>query len=236
MYMYPDTDDLAVQHYVMTKEWHDCKLESIYLNKVITLLNRNDNNTLLDAGCGKGRLLPIFAPIFKKIVAIDPDSSRLSAAEESWQNMAIQHDCEIEFHKTLIQDFYSRLLFDCILCSHVLNHIKTSEINRVMLKFNSLLKKNGKLILLATNCKGEEDTYSLLNNKTGEEIIVSLSEFDQCIDSNDQHFLPTYLFTEKTLKTLLCNNGFEIIFSGKYHGYPKTRGDNFIFATKVGNI
>lgn len=231
--MYPDIDDILVTTRVLTEDFNDGGLEDQYFELAIQLLAQNDKNFLLDAGCGKGRFLPLFARVFNNIIAIDPDPDRLRASETLWRNIEEHRNCSVKFQNEFIQTFISDVLFDCILCSHIIQHVKTDDVEKILFKLNDLLRPKGKLFLLTTNWPESNDSaFSIIDSASDKEQLVTENEFNEYIEAQNIHCLLAQYFSERILTDLLQNAGFEIIFIKKYHGYPKTRGDNFIFAEK----
>ena len=228
MYKYPDHNDKNLSKNVINKDWEDFGLEDKYIAEAINKSQKNCRDHLLDAGCGHGRLIPFFEKIFKTIIAIDPDHDRLTVAQKKFSSRT-----NIEFFNTFIQDFYFNHSFDFVVCSHVIQHISTEEVFLVLKKLHSLLKTNGHLMLSTTNWPDDTDQFEIRNTINNSFKIVSDQEFNACAKNCDQH-LPTRHFSEKTLLKILETSNFNIVFSKKYHGFPKVRGDNFILAKKMG--
>ena len=229
MYRYPDPDDENFNKNIITPEWDDGNLEKLYLEESIKLISPDNRVNFLDAGCGRGRLLPIFGDIFKRGVAVDPDVKRLQDAIGVTKEFDPKK-CAIKFSNVSVQKFETDETFDCILCSHVIQHVATNDIAIILKKIRDLLKKsNGKLILSTTNWKEKDDIFYVIHSLNNKQKVVSQIEFDECVEQNND-WLPVRYFTERSLRQLLENAGFKIIFLKKYHGYPRIRGDNFIFA------
>ena len=228
MYKYPDVDDKNLIKNVMTSDWEDSSnLEEKYINESIQLLPPNLRNLLLDAGCGQeGRLFPYFKNNFKIIIAIDPDIARLSKAKETNRN-----DKNIKYFLSTIENFSYEDKFDFIICSHVIHHMCTYNVKGILQNLYNLMQPHGLLALLTTNWPENEDQFEIRNTLTNHVEIVDEESFNQCVIKNDHH-LPTRHFSEKTLRQLINDVNFKIIFLKKYHGYPKIRGDNFILLKK----
>jgi 2-polyprenyl-3-methyl-5-hydroxy-6-metoxy-1,4-benzoquinol methylase len=234
MYKYPDHNDNYVEKMLITEEWHDGGLEDKYFAECMEIIPEQFKGSLLDVGCGRGRLAPKVVPYFKKIIAIDPDIERLEEAKNVFLNLQKQHpSCkQIDFVNSTIQEFNSSEKFDCILCAHLLHHLTTNSITNTLLKIRSILKFGGFLILQTTNSKETRDQFSIANSITGEYLQVNEQAFNSCIEKND-HYLPTHYFTEETIRKLLENTGYKINMLKKYHAYPKLRGDNFVLAVSL---
>ncbi|OGT05845.1 MAG: hypothetical protein A2103_03725 [Gammaproteobacteria bacterium GWF2_41_13] len=229
MYRYPDIDDMNFSTRIYTPDWDDGGLEYVYLEDCIHHIPERSREVLLDAGCGYGKQLPKLAPYFKKIVAIDPDKNRLEKAKLLAQEQLSQAACRFEFLTTAIQDFNPTYKFDCVFCSQILQHVHTLDAVNMLNKFHDILESRGHLILLTTNCLEREDVFLKVDCTTNEHIPLNEESYNECTLVNN-HYLPTHLFTEKTLREMLIQANFDLIFIKKFNGYPKIKGDNFIFA------
>jgi 2-polyprenyl-3-methyl-5-hydroxy-6-metoxy-1,4-benzoquinol methylase len=230
-YSYPDRNDKCIQKQHSTnKHWNNNGLENKYIKSCIDYLNEDDKNYFLDAGCGEGRLLTKFTRTFKKIIAIDPDIKRLKKAKNKIKSSGKK--VNIKFFNMKLESFKSETFFDCILCSHIIQHVHTETIKKIFEQIKSLLKPNGYLILLTTNWPDNKDQYLLTDLCTLEDFVTNKRKFNEVTHNSDK-FLPTRNFSENTLLNILKEAGFEIIFLNKYNGYPQIRGDNFIFAKYV---
>lgn len=242
MYKYPDVDDKNLTANVINKDWEDGGLEEQYLNECIKSIPIAKRDFLLDAGCGQGRLLHAITPCFKRIIAIDPDVARLEKAkmrsEELCRDLVDKNTDSksflgsIDFFVSTIQDFEAQCMFDCVLCSHIIQHLHTKDVGPFLKIIHSIIKKNGYLILSTTNLPKDEDEFSMTNTLTNDCSLVAEKGFNRCVTVNN-HFLPTRYFAESTLRKLLTDAGFKLLWLKKYHGFPKTRGDNFVFATAI---
>lgn len=224
MYRYPDYDDKNLLTNVINQDWEDCGLEDQYIRESIQKIPEYHRNDLLDIGCGQGRLLPYFKDCFQSIVAIEPDPCRLEDAKK-----ALMLASNIQFIHAFIQQFIFPRRFDFIVCSHLIQHMPTDEIESILSTVLSFMKPHAHLMLSTTNWLDDVDQFEIRNTLNNEFKIVSEAEFNECARVSDRR-LPTRHFSEKTLIQLLTDAQFDILFLKKYHGFPKIRGDNFILA------
>lgn len=224
MYQYPDVDDKNFYEHIKNADWNDGGLEDKYLDECMQYIPVHEREIILDAGCGLGKQIPKLLPYFKQIIAIDPDPDRLEKAKIIFKSA--EH---IKFIAATIQNFFMPNHLNCILCSQILQHVHTQDLAIIFEQFKKLLKSKGYLVILTTNCLADQDEFLKVNCLTNEHIPLTLEAYNECVRVNDIH-LPTRLFTEKTLKKLLDFFGFDIIFLKKFNGFPKIKGDNFIFA------
>lgn len=224
MYRYPDVDDYNFLHNIRNKDWEDGGLEDQYLRECLQVIAVQDRNLVLDVGCGLGKNITKLSPYFNQVVALDPDAERLEKAKSK---AAMPEN--LKFVLASMQEFVTEDIFDCVFCSQIIQHLHTEDVKKILTKFKNILKPKGYLILLTTNCLAAEDEFLKVNCLTNEHIPLTQKAYNECVETNDIH-LPTRLFTEKTLRQLLDAAGFEIIFLKKFNGYPKIKGDNFVFA------
>jgi 2-polyprenyl-3-methyl-5-hydroxy-6-metoxy-1,4-benzoquinol methylase len=178
---------------------------------------KNDDNWLLDAGCGVGRLLPEFVSEFSHVMAIDPDENRLMQAKEFTEKQNISESIVLEVSS--IEDLCFQGQFDAILCSHVLQHIDTALVPIIIEKMRSLLKKQG--IILITTCNsstGYDHFIKNVSNRLGyTEEIISEDEFNSLIVNTRTNLGPVHFFSRNNLEAILEKNGFEIMTFRTFH-------------------
>ena len=109
-YQYPDKDD-ALTAQMINSEYDAAyweKSEEAVLQKAIDALNalhaKHDSKSLLDLGCGKGRLIKTFSHHVDKIVAIEPDKSRFQEADLLVDRLLEESDTDISVINGTIDD------------------------------------------------------------------------------------------------------------------------------------
>lgn len=78
---------------------------------------------LLDLGCGTGRLIPRFAPLFSRVVGLEPDAGRCAEAERLVRENGTDN---AEVHNMALGEYLEACpgtRFGVVLCSHVFQHI-----------------------------------------------------------------------------------------------------------------
>lgn len=220
-YMYPDLKDRITSVLISSKEpykgyWEESENFILDLiKKHISKHIKNKEKSLLDAGCGEGRLTIYFSDCFEHILAIDPDISRLDVAMEEAKRLKISK--KIDFDNGPIEEINEDEKFDVILCSHVFQHVQTSLITKIMEKFRTLMKKSG--LLFITTChstKGEDyfaKDYLEISNFVEE--TIDQDSFNSLVFGINQ--LPLHLFSRGSIEDLLKNSGFKIIDYKVFH-------------------
>ena len=77
-------------------------------------------SSVLEVGCGFGRITQIISPHVGRYVAIDVSQHQIAAAEAKTVN--------VEYHQVALQDFRSDESFDLVLAVEVLMHIPPTQI------------------------------------------------------------------------------------------------------------
>lgn len=109
------------------------------------LLNKYDFESVLDLGCGNGDHSDVFLKAGKRVTALDYGESVY------FKNMKDVPGIEVVV--TDFNEWKSDKQFDCIWCSHVLEH--QLNVNAFLKKLNSLLKSGGVLAISVPPLKSE---------------------------------------------------------------------------------
>lgn len=201
MYTYPDHQDYLTSKMIESIElypgyWKDSE------NRILDIAKNHiqkHHKTLLDIGCGEGRLLWEFEPCFENIIAIDPDTKRLQVAQENAKKKNLSH--KIAFQNTTVDYIDTRV--DAILCSHVLQHISTDYLPVLFSKIKDILHQNGLLIITTCHSTMGEDYYTKQYWQDGlREEHITEDQFNS-LTRNSKNILPHHHFTFNTLNNLV---------------------------------
>ena len=139
----------AYDTYNYPSYWADRKYEhKAEYYAIKTLLDKIPNiKTIIEVGCGHGRLFSSFSYRAKKIILSDPSASCLSLARKN-----ITNDNKVTFMQSSLENLPAKLKHrpsDLVIMVRVLHHIKdTQEAFKVVAK---LLNNNGYFILEFAN-------------------------------------------------------------------------------------
>lgn len=223
-YVYPDINDsLTIQMIGEVEQetgmnWGDG--EQIVLDelmKIIRNYTKKSDSLLVDFGCGEGRLLPEFEKFFEKIIAIEPDKTRLENAIKSTKESNIFD--KTTFINESVENVKIPEPADVILISHIIQHVKPEVVSKIIDKAYMSLKNGGILYLATNNLAGNRDKFTksyrakdkLLESRINREEFISLV-------NNNSGILPIHWFSQKNLIKKLIDDGFEIIYSQTFHG------------------
>jgi len=120
-------------------------VEKLRLKKIIKASQIDENNSVLDLGCGEGFLIS-FLPKVRRVVGIDISQVALKRAREILRN---KPDVQLKWGDAQNLDFPNES-FDKIICSETLEHLPGPK--KAMEEIHRLLKKNG----LAVICVPDE--------------------------------------------------------------------------------
>ena len=134
-YYYPDISDHITLSIIQSKKLDNDFLEKSerkILSSAEEIFRKERFNTLLDLGCGAGRLTVKFSKYFKQVTALDPDKERLRNAKNNIINKNIQNVIYIQapFLETALPEDH----FDVVLCNQIIQHIDTDTLEPMMLK------------------------------------------------------------------------------------------------------
>ncbi|MBF0542894.1 MAG: class I SAM-dependent methyltransferase [Candidatus Riflebacteria bacterium] len=105
-------------------------------------LRRLNLGKTLDVGCGIGRNLQTLS---KESVGVDINRFSVSECRQKGLNAFLPND----FFNLFSAKDSGKNVFDSILFSHVLEHMKESEIPKTIFKYLGFLKNNGKVVFIS---------------------------------------------------------------------------------------
>jgi SAM-dependent methyltransferase len=223
-YFYPDVNDKITAALIKKEEpcegcWEKSEKEILTIIKqtMREQLKKTGGLWLFDAGCGTGRLLHEFEAYFDKILAVDPDVKQIDKAA----NLAKQQEFagKTVFEAVPIEEFnWPRDSIDVILCSHVIQHVRTENVPRILNKFGDLIKKDGLLFIMTTHSSRKTDFFvkDYLNEGEFIEENIDEEEFNSLV-KNDLNVLPLHFFSLNSITKELRDSGFALQDFYSYH-------------------
>lgn len=140
-------------------------------NFIKAILKNSDiaNKTILEIGCGSGRITSDLVKHVKSVVAIDPDSQSLEKAKNTINTK------NVTFLKGSGEDlsFLKDVTFDVVIYSLSLHHIPYKKMKSSLIQATELLKESGKIIIIEPDKKGSLiEAEELFNVGDGNETFV----------------------------------------------------------------
>ena len=206
-YQYPDKADGITLSIVLSKHMATEELdnaENAILSNFGELFREKTFETLLDLGCGKGRLILKFADFFNRVTALDPDENRLCQAKNFLIKNKIQN---VDFIPKTIEDAdLANDSFDVVICNQIIQHVPTSCIEPMMKEVSRVLKKKGVLILTTSHSSRGQDFFLKAYLKNGDVKTAEITEQEfNGLTTNTREILPIHYFYEKTIETYLSS-------------------------------
>jgi SAM-dependent methyltransferase len=228
-YIYPDRHDVLSAAMIRETERSDgywATEERAVLDRLIGWIASMPGGRvrrMLDAGCGDGRLIPVFAPYAEVIVAIDPDAGRVAAARGRVTEAGLTE--QVQLMCTTIEAFIASEPFDIVLCSHIIQHVGTAAAPSILRALARAVAPNGRVAILTARSPDGEDRFvraELVADRHGgtatyREVPIDRAAFDALVSTQDG-VLPIRFFADATLETLLHGAGLEIVDLASFHG------------------
>ncbi len=232
-YSYFDNSSTGINEFVAINEpfrdyWQQS--EDYVLDKLFSeYLVNNKAGSLLDIGCGDGRLSEKIYSHFETIVAIDPDKKRIKNAR---RNIApkILKKTELVVGDFLNVEFPANF-FDCIICCHIIQHIPNRYLKAWFKKIYKLLKPGGVLFLMTSITPAKSDVFVITNNKMQwrkvSQRVFESSYHEKCLIGRQ--------FSENTISKHISK--FKFRSQMYYHAlYRRNFLDNLIFRDRLLNF
>ena len=215
VYKYQDANDL-VPHGAEPVEGYWLRSEEAILKHSDAICDGAGRpRRFLDAGCGDGRLLARFVSRFEQVTAIDCDSERLAAATRTAAAAGIAD--KIQFACIPIE-VYKGGPFKFVLCNHVIQHVSTGVVPKILANCRRLLAEDGLLLLTTTHSKSGHDYFVRVRLENGVPYETQLSEHEfNAYAGWGVPELPVRYVTGRTLRELVESQGFKIVFLRVYH-------------------
>lgn len=213
--------------------------ENFALKLVDKLLKRKYSGRLLDIGCGQGRLLNRFASNFQEIVAVDAVDSRINIAKSAADATGLSN---IIFVNQLFEDCYSTLgKFDVVLCSHVIQHLPTNNLEDIFRYINNVLVVGGIFVLITAHSRSKVDAFMLSKRDSKENNIIQIkfnsdNEFNEFIGRGCSiDMIPTHSFSIDALRKYML--GYRLRNIHCFHSlHNRNILDFVLFRDKIINI
>lgn len=226
-YTYPDTKDccvdIAVRYEPYSGYWEQSEIIILeHASKRLAVSNATcQQRSIFDAGCGDGRLLKHFAPLFGSIVAIDPDPVRLGKAAETAKREGFA--CKSTFENVSLEEYSTAQRYDFVLCSHVIEHVHTFSLGKILESLGQLLLKKGVLLITTSHSRNRDEHFTkiTLHNGAHREEVISEATFNNLATEksfrSDTIVLPIHKLTRKALYRMLNRVGVKIDVFKVYH-------------------
>ncbi|WP_010252728.1 class I SAM-dependent methyltransferase [Acetivibrio cellulolyticus] len=232
IYLYPDRNESITLNLIRESEpYHNYwdKSEGKILDIAIKRIKQLGlDGTMLDAGCGMGRLTLKFGKYFREIHACEPDTERYSVFCKNINKWDMSHKVKPYLGGAEKLEFSE--YFDIIICSHVIQHIQEDIAEKMMASFGRMLKENGLLFITTTHSLEDRVVFcESYMSQSGERIETEISQERFNNLNNEAGILPIKFFACDNIKELIEKHGFDMIDFRVYHNSTSSKLLDSIF-------
>ncbi|WP_236725360.1 class I SAM-dependent methyltransferase [Amycolatopsis orientalis] len=219
-YRYPDTGDHVTGTFIRRHEPYDgywTASEDRALGKVAgqltATLGARAGIKALDAGCGEGRLLPWVARFSADVTAADPDQERLAKARET-----VVEDTRFSFTASPITELDGGP-YDLVVCSHVIQHVPTSDVAPILRRLAGLTAPGGALVLAYSRSPIGQGAFSLDSVEGGEvrSRRIGREQFDKALREGEGPALPVRYLDPAEVAAEAAEAGWRTEWEWTYH-------------------
>lgn len=170
------------------------------------------NKTVVDIGCAIGKWLPVLAPAFKKVYAIDISAENLGIAKKLYPEFT-----NVEYDRVDMSNTRPKMpLCDVGVCINAILTDSLKKRNSFFMNLKKCIKKNGYLILVIPSLESsmlasiirqrwnpDKDADEVIDKKKSGVQLKNILQGNAEID-----YVPTKHYLKEELQLLLGNEGF----------------------------
>jgi len=128
--------------------WHKNKFDALSL-----MMKKGKDKNVLDLGTGSGNFEFIFASKFKKIIGVDYNEEALLFLKSQIIERNIRNIKLVKSDIRKLSEEVLKIKYDYVVLVDVIEHIKITEINKLLINIKNILKRGGKVIVITPNYK-----------------------------------------------------------------------------------
>lgn len=195
---YYDDPAFDYRQYWEKREYED-QAEKLALKKILALIKKKES--LIDIGAGFGRLTPVYAPLFKKCLLVEPSEKLLNVAKKANQQYK-----NLEFKENYVEKLPAEDdSFDVALMVRVAHHL--SDLQAMIQEVKRVLKPGGYFILEFANKIHFKNRLEAIFHLNWRFFTDHTPESLKTKSSSN----PFFNYHPNQIKTLLLSNHFQII-------------------------
>lgn len=209
-YIYKDNDStMATLSAMLTSRMGDetGSHEAAHLDTINLLVSAFSSGSMIDIGCGMGRIIKAAAGKIREIVALEPDATRCD-----WARAEVANHEGVTVLKLMTQDYIAQnpgKQFDLAVLSMVLQHLSTHNCKRLMNDLATLTRPGGFAVVCTTHALEHAKCFTYQHVSQAR---ISEEEFNIYADNSESQDkgLPVHRFSRADLEAIVPQS-FEIV-------------------------
>ncbi len=132
------------RQYWQSREYEN-QAEKMALQRLLGFIPKNQRGKIIDIGAGFGRLTPVYAPLFKKCLLIEPSAKLLKEAKSFCREYS-----HLSFQRSFVEKLpVEESSFDVVLMIRVTHHLQ--DLEKMIAEIKRILKPGGYFIMEFAN-------------------------------------------------------------------------------------
>ena len=174
--------------------------------------------SMLDLGCGMGRLIPEFAALVGSVTGLEPDAERCAQAQRFLRSRGVQNARAV--HADLGGYLASQPetpRFDAVLCSHIFQHFSHATFAGILEDLRRCTGPETVFIFTTTFTQAGENLYTYERFENGARAVTAtdLAGFEKAVAEPDT--LAVCLFSRSWMTDFLKDAGLQVKEFAAYH-------------------
>ena len=173
--------------------------------------------SVLDLGCGCGRLMPRFSALFSSVTGLEPDEERCDAAMELILDKGLENATALCMDLLEYVEEFPNQTFDVVLCSHVFQHMKHETACAILEGLKHVMGPDTVCLFTTTFTDERRNRYTEEYLQDGERNVLETDEtgFDRAVDDPDK--LAVCLFSRPWMERFFASCGLKTRIFQAYH-------------------
>lgn len=232
-YRYPDKGDrltiALINNEYDNKAWQEseARILDIAADALAQLSSKVSDRTLLDVGCGTGRLFDFFAKFVGRIEALEPDNERYRQALEKGRLVEASTGVSISVINEVLGDNKKDNFYDIILSSHVIQHLGQAQVVELFKTMARKLKPGGLLLLMTTYADDSQEKFycESWDSESRKSRQISFEEFENIF--RDGGGLPVRMFSKESVVKMAAAVKLKLTEFHPFHGKSIENGEEY---------
>jgi SAM-dependent methyltransferase len=209
-YIYKDNDStMATLSAMLTSRIGDetGNHEAAHLDTINLLVSVFSSGSMIDVGCGMGRIIKAAAGKIREIVALEPDTIR-----SDWARAEVAGHESVTVLKLMTHEYIAQnpgKQFDLVILSMVLQHLSTHNCKLLMNDLATLTRPGGFAVISTTHALESAKCFTYQHVSQAR---ISEEEFNNYADNSEvqDKGLPVHRFSRTELEALVPQS-FELV-------------------------